>query len=179
MKPKTLQEIGTEVGALVTEKNQAYGNSFELSKNILHILFPNGVSTDKYQDMLTITRVIDKLFRVATRKDAFGENPWQDIAGYAVLAMWNQQDKSSAQTGQTGQTQQPKKDENERRLYNAMDAVAYGKAKDFQAVAKACLRGKWVWMGKEGDVFAADVDPHAPENLKAWSNRNAPGFEEF
>ena len=32
--------------------------------------------------MLAITRVVDKLFRIANRKDAFGENPWQDIAGY-------------------------------------------------------------------------------------------------
>lgn len=32
-----------------------------------------------------VVRVVDKLFRIANHKDAFGENPWADIAGYAVL----------------------------------------------------------------------------------------------
>ena len=40
-------------------------------------------------DMLAITRVIDKLFRIATKKDAFGESPWRDICGYAILGIAN------------------------------------------------------------------------------------------
>jgi len=32
-----------------------------------------------------LLRVIDKLFRIASQKEAFGENPWQDIAGYGLL----------------------------------------------------------------------------------------------
>ena len=31
--------------------------------------------------------MIDKLFRIATRKDAFGESPYRDIAGYALLGL--------------------------------------------------------------------------------------------
>ena len=30
--------------------------------------------------------MIDKLFRIANKKDAFDENPWRDIAGYALLS---------------------------------------------------------------------------------------------
>ena len=40
--------------------------------------------------MLAITRVVDKLFRIANKKDAFGENPWQDIAGYGILGTANE-----------------------------------------------------------------------------------------
>jgi len=41
--------------------------------------------------MLAITRVLDKLFRLATRKDAFGESPWNDICGYAILGIASDQ----------------------------------------------------------------------------------------
>lgn len=74
-----------ELGALIAEKNEAYGNSFAESEKVLRILYPDGVSPDQYTDMLVMARVLDKLFRVATLKEAFGESPWQDIAGYGIL----------------------------------------------------------------------------------------------
>tara|TARA_R100000234_G_scaffold66806_1_gene40815 strand:+ start:79 stop:399 length:321 start_codon:yes stop_codon:yes gene_type:complete len=82
--------IGATIGHLVQEKNEAYGSSFERSQEILKILYPNGVQPSQYKDMLAITRVVDKLFRIANRKDAFGENPWQDIAGYGILGTANE-----------------------------------------------------------------------------------------
>lgn len=72
---------------LVTEKQAAYGDSFGKAGRILRELYPSGVSIDQLDDALTITRVVDKLFRVATKKDAFGESPWKDIMGYALLAV--------------------------------------------------------------------------------------------
>jgi hypothetical protein len=82
------EQIGSEIGKLVAEKNIAYGDSFSQSCKILEVLYPNGVKPEQYRDLLTITRVIDKLFRIATRKDYLGESPWMDIAGYAVLSIW-------------------------------------------------------------------------------------------
>ena len=79
------ERVGVEIGRLVDEKNRAYGDSFNQSGKILEILYPEGVKPDQYQDMLATTRVIDKLFRIANNKGAFGENPWKDIAGYALL----------------------------------------------------------------------------------------------
>jgi len=81
------KQIGETIGQLVQEKNQAYGNSFGKSGEIINILYPNGIAPDQYHDMLTIVRVIDKLFRIATDKDALGENPWKDICGYSILAI--------------------------------------------------------------------------------------------
>ncbi len=82
---RSFKEIGTEIGSLVDQKNEAYGSSFSRSSEILKILFPDGVKPEQYTDLLAITRVLDKLFRIDNKKDAFGESPWQDIAGYGIL----------------------------------------------------------------------------------------------
>ena len=79
------EEIGREIGALVDKKNRAYGKSFEKSEAILRALYPHGISPEQYGDLLGMVRIIDKFFRIATAKDAFGENPWQDVAGYSIL----------------------------------------------------------------------------------------------
>ena len=86
---KKFISIANSVGELVQEKNKAYGDSFAKSQEIVRILFPDGVQPGQYRDMLAITRVIDKLFRIATKKDAFGESPWRDICGYAILGIAN------------------------------------------------------------------------------------------
>jgi hypothetical protein len=77
--------MGRLLGELTQMKNAAYGDSFVKSGEILAILYPSGILPEQYRDALAIVRVIDKLFRIATRKDAFGESPWKDIAGYGIL----------------------------------------------------------------------------------------------
>lgn len=79
------EKIGTVIGKLVDEKNKAYGDAFHKSGEFLKILYPDGVRPDQYTDMLAIVRVFDKIMRIANRKDAFGENPWNDLAGYGIL----------------------------------------------------------------------------------------------
>jgi hypothetical protein len=86
---KCLSEIGKDVGELCEEKNEAYGDSFAKAGVILEELYPNGVQPEQYTDMLGVIRVLDKLFRIATKKDAFGESPWLDVAGYGVLGAFN------------------------------------------------------------------------------------------
>lgn len=91
---KTYKEVAEEIGSLVDEKNAAYGSSFAESHKILQVLFPNGVKPEQYTDLLAIVRVLDKLFRIANKKDAFGESPWRDIAGYALLGVANDAQKN-------------------------------------------------------------------------------------
>jgi hypothetical protein len=81
--------IGREIGELVAEKNAAYGDSFAKAAQFLELLYPNGIQVCQYPDMLTIVRVFDKLMRIATDRDALGEDPWRDVAGYAILAVAN------------------------------------------------------------------------------------------
>jgi hypothetical protein len=83
----TFQGVAASVAELVEEKKAAYGNSFGKSGEIMKVLYPDGIPVDKYQDALTVVRVIDKLFRIATKKDTLGESPWRDIMGYSLLAV--------------------------------------------------------------------------------------------
>lgn len=81
------ERIGAEVGRLVAEKQAAYGDSFGKAGAVMRILYPDGVPAEKLDDALTVVRVLDKLFRIATDRDALGESPWRDIAGYALLSV--------------------------------------------------------------------------------------------
>jgi len=81
------EKVGAEVGRLVDKKQIAYGNSFGKGSDVLKILYPNGVATEQYTDMLCMIRIIDKLFRIATQKSAFGDSPYLDVAGYGILGV--------------------------------------------------------------------------------------------
>lgn len=74
-----------EIADLVTKKNKSYGDVFKKTGDVLRILYPNGISLDQYDDVLAIARILDKLFRVATDRDALDEDPWEDITGYSLL----------------------------------------------------------------------------------------------
>ncbi len=81
------EEIGTQIGQLVTEKNAAYGSSFLKVGEFLKLLYPNGVAPEQYTDMLLLVRIFDKQIRIATNKNAFNEEPYKDIAGYGILGV--------------------------------------------------------------------------------------------
>jgi len=87
MKNKDFAGLGFDVGDLVEKKQKAYGDSFGRSGACLRQMFPDGIKPEQYDDLLTIARIIDKLFRIANDANAFEENPYQDIVGYGLLAM--------------------------------------------------------------------------------------------
>lgn len=89
------ENLARDIGKLVAEKNEAYGDSFGEASKILEVLYPDGIPTSSYRDALALIRVIDKLFRLANKKDAFGESPWRDICGYALLGVANDELKDA------------------------------------------------------------------------------------
>lgn len=82
----TYKDIALKVATIVEQKQLAYGDSFGRCGEFLKLLYPSGVPPEKYTDMLTTVRIFDKLMRVAHQKDALGENPWEDVTGYGLLA---------------------------------------------------------------------------------------------
>jgi hypothetical protein len=79
------EELGRCIGKLVDEKNAAYGDAFNKAGEFLRLLYPRGVAPEEYNDMLCLVRIFDKQMRIATNKDALGESPYADIAGYGLL----------------------------------------------------------------------------------------------
>jgi hypothetical protein len=87
------EAMGEQIGILLSEKQSAYGDAFGNMSRIFDVLYPSGIQPHQYGDILTIARVMDKVFRIANlptnKKDSMGEDPWRDIAGYAMLALQN------------------------------------------------------------------------------------------
>lgn len=98
MSEKKLSEYAKEIGELVEQKDKAYGNAFDKAGDFLKILYPNGITPDKYADMLCLVRIFDKQMRIATSKNAFSENPFFDITGYGLLGCRMSEKQSQKQT---------------------------------------------------------------------------------
>lgn len=83
--------LAASIGKLLNEKQAAYGNAFGSMEEVFNILYPDGIQPYQYEDVLTIARIMDKVFRVTNlppnKKDVMGEEPWKDIAGYAILSL--------------------------------------------------------------------------------------------
>lgn len=82
----THKQIGAEIGFLVDKKNAAYGDAFGKTAQMLRILYPDGIKLCQYDDLGLIVRMLDKLSRITVDAAAFGESPYADLAGYALLA---------------------------------------------------------------------------------------------
>lgn len=82
---KRLADLGAKLGAMLEEKNAAYGSAFAKAGPFLRILWPAGVPPEALDVALVFARVFDKMMRLATKPDAFGESPALDAAGYFLL----------------------------------------------------------------------------------------------
>lgn len=90
------EALGRSIGALVDEKQRAYGDSFGQALDVLKVyLRPYRNADGTYtipeallQHVLVQVRIIDKQFRIFTHPggDAGGESPYRDLAGYSILA---------------------------------------------------------------------------------------------
>lgn len=85
-KAANLEAIGHEVTGLTAEKNLAYGDATRVVAIMMAALYPDGIAPDRMTDALLITRILDKVCRIARGdKSAFNESPYRDIAGYGIL----------------------------------------------------------------------------------------------
>ena len=87
--------LAFKIAGILEEKRKAYGPSFESAGKILAILYPDGIHPNQYGDILCVIRITEKLFRIATDKDAFGESPYEDLAGYSILGAVNDHRKNN------------------------------------------------------------------------------------
>jgi len=79
------KKIANNIAKLLVKKEKAYGNAYANLPKILETLYPDGVQVKDYDKLLFITRVLDKINRIANNDNS--EDPFQDICGYSLLAM--------------------------------------------------------------------------------------------
>jgi hypothetical protein len=79
-----LKKLGEEVGAFVEEKNKNYGHSFKQANDFIKFLYPNGIKPEQYVDFIASIRIFDKLKRIATNENAYGEEPKMDLLGLII-----------------------------------------------------------------------------------------------
>ena len=96
---KTFAQLGTEIGDLVTAKAEAYGHSFAKCSLYLRLLYPEGIRPSQYSDAMLLARDFDKSMRIANDAGAFGESPWDDKAGYALLGIYLHQELTGSPAG--------------------------------------------------------------------------------
>ena len=78
-------DVFGEIAVIVDRSNAAYGDAFGASARFLELLWPQGVEPCHYANVLAVIRIFDKLMRIAHCRDAFGESPARDVAGYGGL----------------------------------------------------------------------------------------------
>jgi len=88
-KDDIFMQLATELGKLLAEKNQAYGDAFSKTTQILTLLYPQGIKVEQFKDVHVLVRMLDKMSRIAQDNDPLGESPYKDLAGYAILAQAN------------------------------------------------------------------------------------------
>jgi hypothetical protein len=81
------KKITDDLAAILSTKDEAYGNAFDKTTQILSLLYPNGIKVEQYKDLHVIIRMLDKISRIARDNDPLGESPYMDIAGYSILSL--------------------------------------------------------------------------------------------
>ena len=81
------KKITDDLAAILSIKDEAYGNAFDKTTQILSLLYPNGIRVEQYKDLHVIIRMLDKISRIARDNDPLGESPYMDIAGYSILSL--------------------------------------------------------------------------------------------
>jgi hypothetical protein len=89
--PKDYEAIAKNLGSLLNQKQAAYGDAFGNMEQVVNVFYPHGIKPHQYKNVLTLVRILDKMFRISnlpeSNKDRMDEDPWKDIAGYAILAL--------------------------------------------------------------------------------------------
>ena len=81
------EKIAIDLSTILSMKNEAYGNAFDKTTQILTLLYPTGIKVEQFKDVHVLIRMLDKLSRIARDNDPMGESPYMDIAGYSILAL--------------------------------------------------------------------------------------------
>jgi len=81
---RDLKKICEIVSEITQMKSESYHDAMHKYKNILKIMFPDGIPVDRYEHLYPCLRILDKVVRILTGKNLKGDDDYLDIAGYAM-----------------------------------------------------------------------------------------------
>jgi hypothetical protein len=73
--------VAEEIGRLIQKKKEGYGDSLNISAEVMKQLYPQGVMPGDYKVFGILYRMVDKMCRIA---NGFEEDSWMDLAGYSI-----------------------------------------------------------------------------------------------
>jgi hypothetical protein len=84
-----VQNLINDIAKLVKAKQDEYGHVDIAVNKFLQTVYPNGITTDKYDDVLFAMRIIEKLSRVCSSNISLKakDDAYQDIVGYGLLGL--------------------------------------------------------------------------------------------
>jgi len=84
-----IEEILQNAVQTFSEKRKQYGSTDQLASAMLKLAYPNGITPEKYNDVLVFIKITEKLIRISSsdieeqsKSDAYG-----DIIGYGLLGL--------------------------------------------------------------------------------------------
>ena len=92
------EAMGKELGLKLDDKQRFYGDSFLKGAEFLQLLFGAKIEQKDYVHLGILIRMFDKMNRLASpNRNDDDEDPWDDLAGYAMLGKSYQQKVRAAQ----------------------------------------------------------------------------------
>lgn len=80
------EEIGRSRGKLLDSKQKQYGSeAIPAVEEMMKILFPQGIPSEKIGESILISRILEKLCRITFGDGSGDEDAFADIQGYGMI----------------------------------------------------------------------------------------------
>lgn len=80
------ENVAKQIVDSVKAAERETGNCFTKSTEVIRILFPAGIPPGKEQEVASMLRIIDKMFRIANNPGSTATE-WQVLSAYALNAV--------------------------------------------------------------------------------------------
>jgi len=92
------EKLGNDIKPIVEKLESDYGHSLGETKEILKMMYPNGVNQEQLGDVVSIVRMLDEMFKVARIDGAVSDENrdevWKEMIAKAFATVAQEQFQS-------------------------------------------------------------------------------------